>query len=101
MTSSLKLKKTSWEPAETYMGVISACHVESLDHWFNLLWYTRKKTIKPAAIVNYKLLTNVTHKQNIDFFFKCHLKPDENRVHVHQGHVATRAVFFNTVLILF
>lgn len=44
----------------------------SLDHWFNLLWYTLVKTIKSAAISNYELLANVTHKQNIDYLEMSH-----------------------------
>lgn len=44
----------------------------SLDHWFNLLWYTLIKTIKSTAIKNYELLTNVTHKQNIDWLEMSH-----------------------------
>lgn len=45
---------------------VSSGDFYSLDHWFNLLWYTLVKTIKSAAIPNYEVLANVTHKQNID-----------------------------------
>lgn len=63
--------------AETHLYEVCNEHMSSgdfysLDHWFNLLWYTLIKTIKSTAIKNYELLTNVTHKQNIDWLEMSH-----------------------------
>lgn len=70
--------------AETHLYEVCNEHMSSgdfysLDHWFNLLWYTLIKTIKSTAIRNYELLANVTHKQNIDWLEMSHKSSRQER----------------------